>query len=442
MTAVDPVSQLHDALGAEMLRASLLRSGPPRLADRYAVTRILGRGASGLVVAAEDVRLVRAVALKLTMAAAATDDANLAEARALAKLDHPNVVRVLNAEVTIARLDGRDLALRITSMPHVEGTSLRAWLREKHRTTREIVEVFAQAGAGLAAAHEQRIVHRDFKPENVIVRIDGVAQVIDFGLALPHDSSTPVASQVAGTAPYLAPEVQKGHVGPRCDQYAFGISLVEALTGAPVPPEPRPPAGIAPRIWAVAVRATHPNPRRRFRDMNAVIAALRSAAKRRWGCGMWAFAALTSSCLLCLGLWPASWLYGEIRCGPFAGEWEFRTHVDVTDDPDRMPAGTEGIYRLTLTHRHYCLFEAHLDHTGDDGPLGSHSYHRETRWRWPNALLLLPGTPTELDIGPPSDPERLAMYHLRFSGDRRIEGGDFERTSSPRYSGRILPADR
>ncbi len=442
MTTVDPISRLHDALGAELLGVGLLGSGPPRLADRYVVKSILGRGANGLVVAAEDVRLGRRVALKLTPADAATDEASLAEARALARLDHPNVVRVLDAELTTARLAGEELSLRITSMPHDEVVTLRAWLREKRRTPLEIVEVFAQAGAGLAAAHAERIIHRDFKPENVIVRADGVAQVIDFGLALPQSSPTGVTAEVVGTGPYLAPEVQKGQVGPLSDQYAFGISLVEALTGAPAPPAAYPPHGIEPRSWAVAVRATHPSPRRRFHDMNALIAALRSSAKRRWGCGMWSFLGLASSCLLCLGLWPAFWLYGEIQCGPFAGDWEFRTHVDATDDPDDMPVGTEGIYRLSLTHRHYCLFDARLDRTGDDGPRGPHDYHQETRWRWPNAVVLIPGTPTELVLDQPSDPPRASTYHLRFSSERRIDGGDFRRTGSTPYSGHIMPADR
>lgn len=102
---MDPVSELENALGAEILRAELLRAARPKLGRRYVVERFLGRGANGLVVSALDDRLGRAVALKLAIAGA--DTTMLVEARALALLDHPNVVRVHDVDVVSAVLDGK-----------------------------------------------------------------------------------------------------------------------------------------------------------------------------------------------------------------------------------------------------------------------------------------------------------------------------------------------
>ncbi len=442
---MDLVSELENAIGAELLRARLLKTALPRLAGRYVIEQVLGRGASGLVVGALDERLARAVALKLTVVMDTADAESLAEARALARLDHPNVVRVLDADLSSWATGRIDIPIRITSMPRVDGVSLRAWLRERPRTPAEIVSVFLAAGAGLAAAHTQRIIHRDFKPDNVFVRDDGVAQVIDFGLAVAHHSSSE-PRDVAGTAPYLAPEVHRGQVGPRSDQYAFGISLVEALTGSPTPPMPSPPAGVEARLWAVVLRTTQRSPRRRYRDMDAVIDALRSASKRRWGCGVWSLAALMSGCLFCLGLWPAFWLYGELRCGPFAGSWTFRTHVDASDDATVMPVGTEGLYELSLTHRDYCILDAELDHTGDDGPRGRHRYHQVTRWDTPNGVMLVPTTPWTLLLVPPGDPDRGTLYELWLTDDRHVEGGTFDHRAvgsrDTHYSGHILAGDR
>jgi serine/threonine protein kinase len=126
---VDAVSSLETALGAELLRAELLGARRPRISERYIIERFLGRGATGVVVAATDERLGRPVALKLSTAA--PNAANLEEARALARLDHPNVVRVLDAEVTDATIDGTDFQLRMISMQLVAGVSLRAWLDRK-----------------------------------------------------------------------------------------------------------------------------------------------------------------------------------------------------------------------------------------------------------------------------------------------------------------------
>lgn len=275
--AVDPVSELENALGAELLRARLLGREPPMLAQRYAVEAVLGRGASGLVVAGTDVRLNRAVALKIR--AAAEDASALAEARTLASLDHPNVVRVHDVDIARVALGDREREVWIVSMPRVDGRTMRAWLREAPRSTSEILGIFVDVARGLTAAHAARIVHRDVKPDNVIVRRDGVAQVLDFGFAV----QTPAAQSelgglrpAAGTDPYMAPEARLGRTSRASDQYSLGVCLVEALTGDPLPAGAKPPANVPRAVWRIAQRATAPDPSERFPDLEAMGEAMSS----------------------------------------------------------------------------------------------------------------------------------------------------------------------
>jgi len=269
------VAQLETALGAEILRADLLGGRRPRLADRYTVERFLGRGATALVVSAKDERLAVEVGLKLAVADGG--EWGLAEARVLARLEHPNVVRVFDVLTTETLIDGKAFRLWAVAMQRVPGRSLRSWLAEKPRSPTEILDVFAGAGAGLAAAHAQNIIHRDFKPDNVVVRDDGVAQVIDFGFAIPQRTEAD-ARDVAGTVDYLAPEARQGVATAASDQYAFGVSLAEALTGQPEAPSARSadaPAGVDPSIWLALRMATHPDPARRFQTVERMLEMLR-----------------------------------------------------------------------------------------------------------------------------------------------------------------------
>ena len=176
----------------------------------------------------------------------------LREAQALAKLSHPNVVAIHDVGV----IDGaREIAgeepLLFVAMEFVEGQTLRRWLQAGRRTLDEIVDKFVQAAAGLAAAHEAGVVHRDFKPDNAIVGRDGRVQVLDFGLARLHQPSTDPEELVAavpgrdpppltvppariGTPGYMAPEQHRGEsAGPAADQFAFCICLYEALYRKP-----------------------------------------------------------------------------------------------------------------------------------------------------------------------------------------------------------------
>ncbi len=241
---------------------------------RYVVKEQIGKGAMGAVYAAHDPELDRTIAIKLLHPGEAHRERIQREARALAKLSHPNVVTALD----LGELDG-DLAL---AMELVEGTSLDAWMKASH-TTDEVLDAFRQAGRGLAAAHDAGLVHRDFKPENVVVGSDGRVRVVDFGLAAGHDGGT----ELVGTPAYMAPEqLEDGGADAASDQFAFCVSLYQALHGVRpfavnLPEEMAygPAAAptkrkVPPFASAVLERGLHVDPAERFASMTALLAAL------------------------------------------------------------------------------------------------------------------------------------------------------------------------
>jgi len=300
--------------------ARALTSGPrprARLAEpatqigRFVVREPIGEGAMGVVWAAYDPELDRRVAIKLLHAH--RDDtrgrARLAlEARAMAKLSHPNVVTVYDVGVHV--LVGCDDAVYV-AMELVEGTTLRAWLDLEPRSRDAVLEVFRQAGAGLAAAHAAGLVHRDFKPENVFVDRSGAAKVGDFGLARnatdaevrsrsTHDESSELVAltrtgALLGTPAYMAPEQLDGEPATAAaDQFAFCVALWEALTGArPFAAEASvealrtaiargpaaPPASIPARLVPVLLRGLAPRAEQRFADLRALLGALEGAVR-------------------------------------------------------------------------------------------------------------------------------------------------------------------
>lgn len=279
---MDPVSELENVLGAAILRQRLLGAPAPTIADRYEVEAVLGRGASGLVVAATDVRLNRSVALKLRLDAG--DSGALEEARALARLDHPNVVRVYDVSRAQVRFGPYERDVFMVTMPRVYGRTLRVWLLEEARSVGEIARVLTEVGRGLAAAHAVHIVHRDVKPDNVIVRADGHVQVLDFGLAVQAAATQSELGGVrgsAGTDPYMAPEARLGRTSRASDQFSLGITLVEALTGEPRPAGANVPDGVPAAVWEVARRATAPVPKERYADIGAMVDALSISLERR-----------------------------------------------------------------------------------------------------------------------------------------------------------------
>jgi len=216
---------------------------------RYLVLQRLGEGGMGVVYAAYDAELDRKVALKLLRPTRDSDEGHarlLREAQAMARVSHPNVIAVHDVGMY------RDQVF--VAMDLVEGTTLSKWIRQEPRPWREVIRVFLDAGRGLKAAHDAGLVHRDFKPTNVLLGRDGRVFVTDFGLArlatdederpqrsMPNLGTAPrrksrltseVTSEgvVMGTPRYMAPEQMRGSkVDARADQFSFCAALYYGL---------------------------------------------------------------------------------------------------------------------------------------------------------------------------------------------------------------------
>ncbi|HZN92716.1 MAG TPA: serine/threonine-protein kinase, partial [Myxococcales bacterium] len=222
---------------------------------RYVIRDVIGVGGMGAVYSAYDPELNRRVALKVLRTRKRSGGANMSEgssrlmreAQAMARLSHPNIVTVFD----VGSWEG-EIYL---AMELVDGTTLTSWLAEKKRPWKEVAKVFLYAGRGLAAAHAAGLVHRDFKPDNVLVGKDGRIRVMDFGLARPaggpddepEDEESSVSGLkeqsllnspltrkgiLVGTPVYMAPEQFLNEpIDARCDQFAFCVALYEALYG-------------------------------------------------------------------------------------------------------------------------------------------------------------------------------------------------------------------
>ena len=201
-----------------------------RLVDgRYRVRARIARGGMATVYVATDLRLERRIALKV-MHGHLSDDSVfqsrfIQEARAAARLADPNVVNVFD--------QGQDGELAYLVMEYLPGITLRELMREQKRlTVPQTITIMDAVLSGLAAAHRAGIVHRDVKPENVLLAEDGRIKIGDFGLARATSANTATGQQLMGTIAYLAPElVTRGTADARSDIYALGIMLYEMLTG-------------------------------------------------------------------------------------------------------------------------------------------------------------------------------------------------------------------
>ena len=208
-----------------------------RLEGRYRLLERIARGGMSTVYAAVDERLDRLVAVKVMAAALSADpafsDRFAREARAAARLTHLNVVSVYDQGNEIAP-DGHHVFL---VMELVEGRTLRELLRERGRLSpAEAVSVMEPVLSALSAAHHAGLVHRDVKPENILLSDDGVVKVADFGLAraVETDASSTRTGLMMGTVAYCAPEqIARGEADPRSDVYSAGVVLFELLTGTP-----------------------------------------------------------------------------------------------------------------------------------------------------------------------------------------------------------------
>ncbi|MBK6920799.1 MAG: serine/threonine protein kinase [Deltaproteobacteria bacterium] len=295
---------------ADTVPAASSAEPAPAAIGRYVVTGKLGAGGMGVVYRAFDPQLQRTVAIKLVRPRRARDPAAaehharlLREARALAALSHPNVVPVFD----VGEHDGG----MFVAMQLIEGDNMQRWLAREQPPWRRILGVFRAAGRGLAAAHTAGLVHRDFKPANVLVGDDGRVRVVDFGLAraaLGEDEraegrldpelfgSVTQVGVLVGTPLYMAPEqFVGGAADARADQYAFCVAFFEALYGhAPfvgpelrpmlaakrrgqVPPRPAHGRGadVPQALHDVIARGLQPDPARRFGNMPDLLRELR-----------------------------------------------------------------------------------------------------------------------------------------------------------------------
>jgi serine/threonine-protein kinase len=190
---------------------------------KYTIEREIARGGMGAVYRATDPDLRRTVALKVLLGSDAEDAVRLyREARAAARLQHPNIVGIHDV--------GDDAGRHYIAMDYIDGPTLRA----ARLPTRRAVEVLASVASAVQFAHEQGVIHRDLKPDNILIAADGRAVVSDFGLARIEGASRRLtkSGDMCGTPVYMSPEQVRGKgVGPRSDVYALGVILYEILTG-------------------------------------------------------------------------------------------------------------------------------------------------------------------------------------------------------------------
>jgi predicted Ser/Thr protein kinase len=273
---------------------------------RYELLEQIGAGGMGVVFRANDPQLGRAVAIKVLVGDHTEERAQrlLREAQAMAQLSHPNLVTVYDA--------GRDGDRVFLAMELVNGTSLRRWFDTPGRSWRQRLAGVIAAGRGLAAAHDAGIVHRDFKPENVLVDRAERMKVTDFGLARAEPTAAPTTpaagpvdltrtGSVLGTPAYMAAEQHAGKIADaRSDQFAVAVTAWEAIwsvrpfpadeiaplvfairDGAITPPPGG--TGVPSRVEAVLRRALRVDPATRYPTLAAMLDALERASRpRRW----------------------------------------------------------------------------------------------------------------------------------------------------------------
>ena len=273
-------------------------SRPPQpgdlIADRYELEELVGSGGMSDVFRARDNQLDRRIAIKILHERYAADPEYLVrfrtEARSVARLSHPNIVTVIDR--------GDDAGRQYIVFEHVDGENLKELVRRSGRLpVRRAIELALPVADGLAFAHQQGLVHRDVKPQNVLLSREGEVKVTDFGIARSLDVEHGVTQTgtVLGTGEYLAPEQASGKpVSPATDVYSLGVVLWEMLAGEvpfrgenfvavalrhvnePVPSLRAVRPDVSPRLAAAVERALAKDPARRFPSMAALAKELRA----------------------------------------------------------------------------------------------------------------------------------------------------------------------
>jgi tetratricopeptide (TPR) repeat protein len=259
------------------------------LEGRYKIERELGRGGMGVVYLAKDTQLDRQVALKFL--GTLVDNSEefrqrfIREAKAAAKINHPNIISIYDISATSGKA--------YIAMEFVDGFSLSRYLGMKQKlSAREAVNIIAQACSALAAIHDAGIVHRDIKPDNILIAKGGLVKLTDFGLAKSGDNRLTRTGTSMGTPSYMSPEQVLGKdADARSDIYSMGLVLHELLTGQTVFREgdvlerqlqemPKPPSasaeGVPPELDHAILKAVMKKPDERWPDVKSFIEALRA----------------------------------------------------------------------------------------------------------------------------------------------------------------------
>jgi serine/threonine-protein kinase len=238
---------------------------------RYETERVIGSGGMATVFRGHDEFLDRPVAIKLLADNLASDEdfhaRFMQEARHAGKLNHPNIVQVFD----VSEFEGRPFIV----MEYVPGKTLAEVLaKQGPLREEEAVELALQAAAGLEHAHRAGVVHRDIKPQNLLIRDDGTLKIVDFGIArAAEDKHLTQTGAVIGTRPYLAPEQERGgRIGPPVDVYQLGVVISEMVGGQ-----------ASPALTKVVQRCLEPQPRKRYSSAVGLRRALAGLASTRKG---------------------------------------------------------------------------------------------------------------------------------------------------------------
>ena len=198
------------------------------LSDRYEILSKVGAGGMSDVYKAKDHILSRFVAIKVLKQEFSEDSSFVtkfrAEAQSAAGLEHPNIVNIYDV--------GSENGLYYIVMEYVEGITLKTYIEKKGQLSfKESASIAIQVARGIEAAHNKNIIHRDIKPQNIIISTDGKVKVTDFGIAKATSSNT-ISSDVMGSVHYASPEqARNGFVDGRSDIYSLGIVMFEMVTG-------------------------------------------------------------------------------------------------------------------------------------------------------------------------------------------------------------------